>query len=130
MNTRAILACVAAAGLALLGACASQRLHRDGLEDMKAGRYEEGIAKLEQAAEANPSNLTIRMDLRTRRDLAVQRSWRRRTQRERPAGWTKHKPHTSAPCASTRRTAVQCTASTAFRRIAATPPSWRRPSRT
>jgi len=73
MNTRAILACVAAAGLALLGACASQRLHRDGLEDMKAGRYEEGIAKLEQAAEADPGNLTIRMDLRTRRDLAVQR---------------------------------------------------------
>lgn len=73
MSGRRVLAFIVAACLALLGACASQRLHRAGLEDMQAGSYEEGIAKLEQASAAAPGNLTIRMDLRTRRDLAVQR---------------------------------------------------------
>ncbi len=68
---RAAAAVIVAVGL--LTACAANRLHREGLEAIDAGRYEEGIAKLEQAAKDDPGNATYRLDLKARREAAVQR---------------------------------------------------------
>lgn len=59
------------AASALLTACATGQLHRDGLEAIDAGQYEIGIQKLEQAVEASPSNLTYRLDLQGRREQAI-----------------------------------------------------------
>jgi general secretion pathway protein D len=53
------------------GGCATQQLHKEGLADIDAGRYEEGMDKLEQAAAADPKNLTYRLDVMGRRDLVV-----------------------------------------------------------
>jgi general secretion pathway protein D len=55
-----------------VGGCATSRLHKEGLEALESGRYEEGIAKLEQAVAADPSNLTYRLDLKGRREQAIQ----------------------------------------------------------
>ena len=58
--------------LVLLAACATARLHRDGLKAFEQGAYEEAIADLEQAVKQDPSNLEYRLDLRVRRLAAVQ----------------------------------------------------------
>jgi len=67
---RVVLACVAAVAV-VTGGCATDRLHKEGLADIEAGRYEDGVAKLEQAAAADPSNLTYRLDLQGRRAQAI-----------------------------------------------------------
>jgi general secretion pathway protein D len=59
--------------LCILVGCAAEKLHREGLAEMAAGRYEEGVAKLEAAAREHPDNMTFRVDLKTQRDAAVQR---------------------------------------------------------
>ena len=51
--------------------CATAKLHEEGLGDFQAGRYEEAIAKLEQAVEESPENMTYRLDLKGRREEAV-----------------------------------------------------------
>ena len=56
----------------LLAACAADRLHKEGLDALDRGAYEEGIDKLEQALKAEPSNLSYRLDVRARREAAVQ----------------------------------------------------------
>ncbi len=56
----------------LLVGCAADRLHREGLAALEGGRYAEGIAKLEQAAASDPGNATYRLDLKARREAAVQ----------------------------------------------------------
>jgi general secretion pathway protein D len=56
----------------LVAACAADRLHKEGLDALDRGAYEEGIDKLEQALKAEPSNLSYRLDVRARREAAVQ----------------------------------------------------------
>src|SRR6266850_2351042 len=63
---------LATAFSATLCGCASDRLHRDGLDDVEAGRYEAGTGKLEEAMHGDPGNLTYRLDYRGRREEAVQ----------------------------------------------------------
>jgi general secretion pathway protein D len=58
--------------IGLLCGCGTQQLHRDGLDAASTGNFEEGIAKLEQAAQSNPDNIVYRADLKTERDRAVQ----------------------------------------------------------
>lgn len=58
---------------ALLGGCATERLHREGLAAIYAGRYEEGLTKLEQAVQADPRNLSYPLDLKARREAVIQR---------------------------------------------------------
>lgn len=62
-----LLLCALAAG------CATDRLHREGLKAFEHGAYEEAIAQLELAVKEDPSNLMFRLDLRMRREAAVQR---------------------------------------------------------
>jgi len=57
---------------ALTAGCATDRLHRQGLRAFEQGAFEEGIASLEQAVKEDPSNLEYRLDLRARREAAVQ----------------------------------------------------------
>ena len=63
-------------GLVLLaasvGGCAADRLHKDGIAAIEHGSYEEGVAQLKQAVKLEPSNLTYRIDLRSREELAIQ----------------------------------------------------------
>jgi len=57
---------------ALTASCATDRLHREGIQAFEHGAYEEAIANLQQAVEKDPSNLEYRIDLRARREAAVQ----------------------------------------------------------
>jgi general secretion pathway protein D len=58
--------------LALASSCATDRLHRQGVQAFEQGAYEEAIFNLEQAVKKDPSNLEYRIDLRVRRQAAVQ----------------------------------------------------------
>lgn len=53
--------------LALSG-CAAERLNREGLKQLDAGRYEEGLVKLEQAAKADPDNYHYRVQYVKKRE--------------------------------------------------------------
>ncbi|MBS0388318.1 MAG: general secretion pathway protein GspD, partial [Proteobacteria bacterium] len=64
---------VALAGIVLLAACASSRLHQQGLDDIDQGRYESGLQKLEQAVANDPRNLAYKLDLKGRHDEVVQK---------------------------------------------------------
>lgn len=56
-----------------LGACATpgESLHRDGLALLSEGRIEEGLARLQDAARANPSSAKFRSDFLTKQEQAV-----------------------------------------------------------
>ena len=71
MNFRVGSLAAAALAAVLMVGCAAERLHREGLTAIDDGRYEEGIAKLEQALASDPSNTTFRLDLKARREAAV-----------------------------------------------------------
>jgi general secretion pathway protein D len=58
---------------ALAAGCATDRLHSQGLRAFEHGAYEEAIGQLELAVKEDPSNLMFRLDLRMRREAAVQR---------------------------------------------------------
>ncbi len=58
---------------ALLTSCAADRIHHEGLAALDRGAYEEGVAKLEEAVKTDPGNLEFRLDLRARKEAAVQR---------------------------------------------------------
>jgi general secretion pathway protein D len=58
--------------IGLLASCATNQLHHDGLAAIDAGRYVEGIAMLEKAAQENPGNTSFRLDLKARREASVQ----------------------------------------------------------
>lgn len=58
---------------ALVAGCAGQREHKEGMALLDQGRYEEGLAKLEEASKADPENLTYRTTLARNRELAVAR---------------------------------------------------------
>ena len=65
-------------GIALVSAllvvsCASSRMHSQGLDEFDQGRYELALQKLEQAVASDPDNLTYKLDLKGRREEAVQK---------------------------------------------------------
>ncbi len=62
-----------ACGITLLAACATQNIHGDAMTLLDQGRYQEAIAKLEEAARQAPGDLVIRKDLIRARELAVAR---------------------------------------------------------
>jgi general secretion pathway protein D len=66
-------AALVVAALAILSACASSRLYKQGLADFEQGHYEVALQKLSQAAEKDPGNLSYRIDYKGRRDEAVQK---------------------------------------------------------
>jgi general secretion pathway protein D len=55
--------------LLLLGACATETLHKEGMSLLAEGRYEEGLAKLKAASDADPQNLGNRVTLQKNRDV-------------------------------------------------------------
>jgi general secretion pathway protein D len=57
----------------LLLGCAANSLHREGLAEVDRGNYEAGVAKLAQAVENDPKNMTYRLDLAARREDAIQK---------------------------------------------------------
>jgi general secretion pathway protein D len=57
--------------LMLVAGCAAERLHRQGLSAMDSGEYETGLSLLNQAAQADPHNMSYRFDYATRRAAAV-----------------------------------------------------------
>jgi len=61
------------AAVLLLGGCAAERLHDEGLVLIDEGRVQEGVAKLQEAVKLAPDNLRFRADLLTRREQAVNR---------------------------------------------------------
>lgn len=57
----------------LLGGCAADRLQKEGRALIDQGRYEEGLARLDEAAKADPDNRSIRSELlRTREQMVAQ----------------------------------------------------------
>jgi general secretion pathway protein D len=67
----------AACAVLLLAACAAgPRLHRDGLELVDAGQFEDGIAKLAAASSVEPDNQTFRLDLLRARERVADRIMR------------------------------------------------------
>jgi general secretion pathway protein D len=73
VNSRFGGICIALVCAVLVTACATAKLHRDGIEDFDHGRYELGLQKLEQAAAGDPSNLTYRLDVTSRHAEAIQK---------------------------------------------------------
>jgi general secretion pathway protein D len=61
---RVLLLCV------LTAACATDRTHRE--RAFERGAYEEAIASLEEAVRKDPGNLELRLELRARREAALQ----------------------------------------------------------
>ncbi len=57
----------------LLGGCAAEKLHREGLTLLDEGRYEEGIGKLQEAVKAEPDNVSYRVALGRNREQTVNR---------------------------------------------------------
>ena len=46
----------------LLGGCANQKLHNEGMDQVQEGHVEDGLQKLEQSSKADPGNLIYRND--------------------------------------------------------------------
>ncbi|MBS0396383.1 MAG: hypothetical protein JSR54_17325, partial [Proteobacteria bacterium] len=55
-----------------LWGCVADRVHREGLDALDRGAYEEGISKLAEAVKKDPANLEFRLDLRAKTEAAVQ----------------------------------------------------------
>lgn len=60
--------------LLMLAGCAGDKLHKEGISLIQEGRVEEGLATLEQAAQAEPDDLSIRKDLIQNRGQFINRS--------------------------------------------------------
>jgi general secretion pathway protein D len=60
-------------GALLLAACASSRLHEQGVSEFEQGRYEIGLQKLAEASQKDPGNFSYRIDLQARREEAIQK---------------------------------------------------------
>jgi general secretion pathway protein D len=56
-----------------LAGCASQMLHRDGMELVRNGQLEEGVRLLSQALQEEPDNVAFRQDWLTARTAVIQR---------------------------------------------------------
>ena len=70
-RSRSLVVLLAAA--MLLAGCATQAMHNKGMEQIREGQMEEGLAKLEAASAADPDNLTYRSDLLRSRAQVVNR---------------------------------------------------------
>ena len=57
---------------ACIGGCVADRLHREGMNELNQGEFEDGLTKLAAAVKADPDNLTYRLDWRARKEAAVQ----------------------------------------------------------
>lgn len=57
----------------LMGGCASDKLQREGQALLDRGRYEEGLAKLQEAAKANPDDVPVHAALARNREQIVNR---------------------------------------------------------
>lgn len=68
-TVRSIAACLVV--LVALSGCAAQKLSRDGLSMIAEGHYEEGLAKLEQAAKSDPSDFHYRAEFLKKREEVV-----------------------------------------------------------
>jgi len=71
VNSRNFARLTLAAAMLLLVACASDRLHRDGLKAFEAGEYETAVARLQEAVTSSPGNATYRLDLKGKTEAAV-----------------------------------------------------------
>ena len=61
-NALAVLLAVALAG------CAADRIHNEGFALIEDGKFEEGVAKLEEAKQADPGNAMFKKDWLNQRD--------------------------------------------------------------
>lgn len=66
-------ACAVIAACLLLSGCAAQRLHQEGMELLDAGQVDAGLAKLQEAVVAEPTNGKYRAALYTGRADAINR---------------------------------------------------------
>ena len=64
---------VALLAIAMVAGCATDQVHREGLEAIDAGLYEEGLAKLQDAVTTDPHNATYQLDLKARREAVIQK---------------------------------------------------------
>ena len=71
--TRQLVSLTALAAVFLLAACASETLRRDGLAMVGDGRYEEGLAKIEESVKADPNNVAARRDYLRQREQVLTR---------------------------------------------------------
>ncbi|MGB5491236.1 MAG: secretin N-terminal domain-containing protein [Woeseiaceae bacterium] len=56
----------------LLSCATGSKPHQDGIAAGQSGNYEESIALLEEAARQDPGNMTYQLDLKSKREQAVQ----------------------------------------------------------
>jgi general secretion pathway protein D len=57
---------------AVVSGCAADRLHREGMNELNQGEYEDGLGKLAAAVKADPNNLAYRLDWRSRKEGVIQ----------------------------------------------------------
>lgn len=57
----------------VIAGCATDKVHRQGLDLMNSGHFEEGLAKLELASEKHPNDFTYRADLIREREWGISR---------------------------------------------------------
>lgn len=74
MTRRGLLGALAVA--VMLSGCSAQMAHREGLQLMSLGEYEEGLAKLQKAAQQTP-NVEYRSSYLSQKELAIFRLLRR-----------------------------------------------------
>lgn len=82
---RLALTCSLALAAMMLAGCAADRYHHEGLNLLEDGQFEQGIAKLAKASEAEPTNARFRMDLAVQKELQFNR-WLIQAGAERSAG--------------------------------------------
>ena len=68
---RHLLLATLATGALLTAGCASERLYREGVGLVDAGQYEEGLARLQEAAKESPRDLQYRTALQRQREAIV-----------------------------------------------------------
>lgn len=72
LRSRLILISMVMLAAAAAG-CVAERVHDQGITAFEHGEYEEGLTKLQQAAQKDPGNLAYRLDLRSHQESAVQK---------------------------------------------------------
>jgi general secretion pathway protein D len=65
-----ILGCVLLVGS--LAGCSAKQLFNEGMLDIKAGRYDVGLAKIEDAVRKDPDSAFLRTELRIKRNFVIQ----------------------------------------------------------